>query len=70
MLRYKLALLATLISWTTEVDADTGDTTCKDSGLDWYTSKVGETPCVFMLPSLKHEHLIDQPPLQVVRMSY
>lgn len=49
MLRYELVLLAAFISWTMGAQVATGDTVCKDGGLDWYTSKVGETPCTFRL---------------------
>lgn len=49
MLRSRLAFLGVLISWSAKVQLATGQTECKDSGLDWYTSKVGETPCMFSL---------------------
>jgi len=37
--------LVWLLSWSFTVVTAQGNTTCKTTSLDWYTSTVGETPC-------------------------
>jgi len=37
--------LAYLSSWSFAIIAAQGNTTCKTTSLDWYTTTVGETPC-------------------------
>lgn len=48
--------LAVILSWCIQSVVAQGNTTCKGTTLDWYTSVVKETPCMW-IPHLRVDHL-------------
>lgn len=54
------------LSWSPRAVMGQGDTTCKTTSLDWYTSVVGETPCAYD-PNFKaySAHFVYRPDISI-----
>jgi len=49
-------VLLCLLPYLRTAKAATGNTTCADSTMDWYTQTVGENPCAYILPFVLCTH--------------